>query len=158
MFLPQVLKDNQYPPLLDSLEDKDKQLFAAYVDVLPLKWNVHFVPQAIACDLHRDIDKYDFVGKMGTDFMFELERMANQFQGQLPEVLNSSFGYMDKVKTGKKNTGREQNWHSTHAPTKVQQFYTAQTVRRGLELLSIDYVTLGFEVPEWARQMLRDDA
>jgi hypothetical protein len=30
-------------------------------------------------------------------------------------------------------------------------------VRKGLEYLSIDYVTLGLEVPEWARAMLRDD-
>jgi hypothetical protein len=30
-------------------------------------------------------------------------------------------------------------------------------VRRGLEYLSIDYVTLGLEVPDWAREILRDD-
>lgn len=112
----------------------------------------------MACDLYRKVDTYDFVGKMGTDFMYDLERMAKQFGGQLPEVLNASFNYMEQVKLGKKNTGRDKNSHATHAPAKVQQFYTAQTVRRGLELLSIDYVTLGLEVPEWARQMLRDDA
>lgn len=115
------------------------------------------MPQAIACDLHRRIDEFDFVGLMGTDFMYDLERMANQFGGPLPQILNSSFGYMEHVKAGKKNYGRDRNRHATHAPAKVQQFYTAQTVRRGLELLSIDYVTLGLEVPEWARQMLRDD-
>jgi len=31
-------------------------------------------------------------------------------------------------------------------------------VRKCLEYLSIDYVTLDLEVPEWAKQMLRDDA
>jgi len=150
-------KSNKYPSLLNQLEGKDKQMFAAYVDVLPLKWNVHFVPQAMFCDLHQNIYSFDFVGKMGEDFMFDLENMANQFGDPLSEVLNSSFGYLDHVNTGKKNTGRDKNQHSTHAPAKVQQFYTAQTVRRGLELLSIDYVTLGLEVPEWARQMLRND-
>lgn len=95
---------------------------------------------------------------MGKNFMFELDRMANQFGGQLPEVLNASFSYIEHVKFGEqKNTGKEKNGHATHAPAKVQQFYTAQTVRRGLELLSIDYVLLGLEVPEWARQMLKDD-
>lgn len=121
------------------------------------QWNVHFVPQAIACDLHRDIGRFDFVGNMGQDFMFDLERMADKFGGPLPEILNTTFGYMEHVGSGKKNTGKDSNRHATHAPEKVQKFFTAQTVRRGLELLSIDYVTLGLEVPEWAKQMLRDD-
>lgn len=95
---------------------------------------------------------------MGEDFMFDLEAMANRFGGPLPNVLNASFGYREQVKIGKKNTGKEGNRHATKAPEKVKKFYTAQTVRRGLELLSIDYVTLGLEVPEWAQQMLRDDA
>lgn len=150
-------KSNKYPSLLKDLDGKDKQMFAAYIDVLPLKWDVHFVPQAIFCDLHRNIDKFDFVGKMGEDFMFDLEKMAIQFGGPLPQALNSSFNYLEHVDLGTKNTGMNNNFHSTHAPAKVQQFYTAQAVRKGLELLSIDYVTLGFEVPEWARQMLRDD-
>ena len=94
---------------------------------------------------------------MGEDFMFDLEKMAIQFGGPLPQALNSSFNYLEHVDLGTKNTGMNNNFHSTHAPAKVQQFYTAQAVRKGLELLSIDYVTLGFEVPEWARQMLRDD-
>jgi hypothetical protein len=121
------------------------------------KWNVHFVPQAIVCNLHQNIGSYTFVGNMGQDFMFEIERMANQFGGPLPELLNASFGYVGQVKAGKKNIGKDKSGHATYAPGKVQQFYTAQTVRRGLELMSIDYVTLGLKVPEWARQMLRDD-
>jgi hypothetical protein len=40
----------------------------------------------------------------------------------------------------------------------VARFYTARTVRKALEYLSIDYVTLGLEVPEWARQMLREES
>ncbi len=89
--------------------------------------------------------------------MFDIERMANQFGGPLPELLNASFGYVEHVRTGKRNTGKDNSHHSTHAPGKVKQFYTASTVRRGLELMSIDYVLLGLKVPEWARQMLRDD-
>lgn len=187
-----------YPSLLEHLEGKDKQMFAAYVDVLPLKvrspglfflkmfffmypklkkicrglvimmhfcvvvrptkWNVHFLPQAIVCNLHQNIDRYAFVGNMGQDFMFEIERMANQFGGPLPDLLNASFGYVEQVRAGKKNNiGKDKSGHATYAPGKVEQFYTAQTVRRGLELMSIDYVTLGLKVPEWARQMLRDD-
>lgn len=123
------------------------------------KWNLHFIPQAIACDLHRRIDEFSFVGNMGEDFMFELERMADQFGGgPLADVMNSTFNYLEFVKLQKKNTGNVVRRHSTHAPAKVQKFYTAHAVRRGLEYLSIDYMLLGLEVPEWARQMLRDDA
>ncbi|KAL7426836.1 hypothetical protein ACHAXH_000477, partial [Discostella pseudostelligera] len=147
-----------YPSLVDQVIDNDKQYFAAYVDVLPLKWNLHFIPQAIACDLHRRFDEFSFVGNMGEDFMFELERMADQFGGgPLADVVNSTFNYMEFVKLQKKNTGNVVKRHSTHAPAKVQKFYTAHAVRRALEYLSIDYMLLGLEVPEWARQMLRDD-
>ena len=120
------------------------------------KWNLHFLPQAIACDLHRNIGSYAFVGNMGQDFMLEVERMAKQFGGPLPELLNATFGYVKHVKAGEKNIGNDSS-HPTYAPGKVLQFYTAQAVRRGLELMSIDYVRLGLKVPEWARQMLRDD-
>lgn len=154
-------KNRTYANLLDSLdiEGQEKAMFGAYVDVLPLKWNVHFVPQAIFCDLHRNIDKYDFVGNMGKDFYFDLDRMANQFGGQLPEILNSSFGYKDHVLSGNhENTGKQGSGHAMHTPTKVARFYTARTVRRALEYLSIDYVLLGLQVPEWAKQMLRDES
>ena len=96
---------------------------------------------------------------MGKEFMFELDRMAKQFGGKLPEVLNTNFNYMEHVKMGAtNNTGKEKNRHATHAPSKVQQYYTAETVRRGLELLSIDYILFGIDVPEWALQMLFEDS
>ena len=123
------------------------------------QWNIHFIPQAIACDLHRRIGTFDFVGNMGEDFMQDLERMANQFGGHLPKALDTTFRYEARLKSGKTNTGKVSvRSHASHAPEKVKKFYTAQTVRKGLELMSIDYVLLGLEVPEWARQMLRDDA
>lgn len=36
-------KNNTYPSLVQNLDDKDKQFFAAYVDVLPLKVSVCFL-------------------------------------------------------------------------------------------------------------------
>lgn len=153
-------KNKTYPNLMEGLDmdGQEKAMFGAYVDVLPLKWNVHFVPQAMFCDLHRNIDKYDFVGNMGKEFYFNLDRMATQFGGQLPEILNSTFGYMDHVKNDNhENTGKQGSGHAMHTPAKVARFYTARTVRKALEYLSIDYVTLGLEVPEWAREMLREE-
>jgi hypothetical protein len=61
------------------------------------------LPQAMSCDLHRNIDRYAFVGNMRGEFMFDVERMASQFGGQLPELLNASFEYMERVGAGKKN-------------------------------------------------------
>ncbi len=124
-----------------------------------MKWNEHFVPQALHCDLYRNIDKYHFVGIMGRDFYFDLDRMANQFGGQLPEILNSTFGYIAHVKNeNHDNTGKQNSGHAKHAAEKVARFYTARTVRKALEYLSIDYVTLGLDVPGWARQMLNNEA
>merc|ERR1719253_1342715 len=77
--------------LRDTLSDKE--LFAAYVDLLPLHWNVHFVPQALFCDLYRDIGTYDFVGVMGRSFPSELGRMADRYGGRLPAVLDDVFRY-----------------------------------------------------------------
>ena len=55
------------------------------------------------------------------------------------------------------NIGSSDDWHGTQAPRKVAHFYTAQSVRKALEYMSIDYVLLGLSVPEWAKQMLRED-
>ena len=145
-------------PLLEDIEDNKKQLFAAYLDVMPLKWNLHVIPQAIVCDLYREIDEYDFVGKMDEDFYFDLERMANKFGGNLDEVLNKAFGYKRYTANSirkHKNVGTMS--YGTLASTRVKEFYTAETVRKALELMSIDYVLLGLEVPAWAKEILKDD-
>mmetsp|Transcript_43297 Transcript_43297/g.73855 ORF Transcript_43297/g.73855 Transcript_43297/m.73855 type:complete len:144 (+) Transcript_43297:2-433(+) len=136
-------------------------MFATYVDLLPLQWNVHFVPQALFCDLYRTIQDYDFVGYMGKDFMYELERMVTRYGGLLPTALEEYFRYQSKLANESgavvENVGSDKQ-HGTKAPAKVAQFYSARALRRALEYLSIDYVALGLDVPEWAREMLRNDA
>ena len=141
-----------------DIEDDPKQFFAAYLDVMPLSWNVHFVPQALYCDLYRTVGTdYEFVGDMGKEFMVDLERMANLFKGRLPFQLDKTFGYKKGVESKRENNTGNSNRHATHAPAKVAQYYNAASVRKGLEYLSIDYVTLGLEVPEWARDMLKNE-
>ncbi|KAL7487159.1 hypothetical protein ACHAW6_012754 [Cyclotella cf. meneghiniana] len=158
VFNPDPKVDTKALPLITNIEQSGKQLFAAYLDTMPLKWNVHFVPQALMCDLYRTIHtKYAFIGDMGKEFMIDLERMANQFGGRLPTQLDKSFGYVEGVKAKRFNNTGKLNGHATHAPEKVAEYYTAATVRKGLEYLSIDYVTLGLQVPEWARQMLKEE-
>lgn len=39
--------------VLDHIREDDQQMFAAYLDVMPLGWNLHFIPQAFSCDLYR---------------------------------------------------------------------------------------------------------
>jgi len=147
------------PILFDAAQNADKEMFAAYVDIFPLKWNVHFVTQAIFCDLYRNIDNYD-VFFMGKSFMSELARMSSRYGGLLPQALNDAFQYKshigNKTNASEGNVGAD-NSHGTKAPTKVAKYYSPRAVRRALEYLSIDYVTLKLEVPEWAREMLRED-
>jgi hypothetical protein len=97
---------------------------------------------------------------MDGNFMSDLNRMANQFGGPLPDILNDFFGYRSYTTSDNKhvNVGSSGGRHSTRAPEKVAQFYTAQSLRRALEYVSIDYVVFGLQVPDWAKEMLRDDA
>lgn len=39
--------------VFDHIREDDQQMFAAYLDVMPLSWNMHFIPQAFSCDLYR---------------------------------------------------------------------------------------------------------
>lgn len=156
------------PDLMQTLQNRDKELFAAYVDLLPLKWNVHFVPQAITCDLYRNFHTYDFVGVMGKHFISELDRMVHRYgngdassssSSLLESVLNHTFHYQSKLQNesvANLNIGSDNN-HGTKAPSKVSKYYSARSVRRALEYVSIDYLTFGLEVPEWAKEILRND-
>ncbi|KAL7549922.1 hypothetical protein ACHAWF_013174 [Thalassiosira exigua] len=149
------------PDLTLGVKDAERELFAAFVDLHPLKWNVHFVPQASLLQIfswyNTHVGKYDFVGVMGRDFMSDLDRMANWYGGLLPEALDDAFQYRSKLVNQSANVGLDSK-HGTKAPEKVARYYSARAIRRALEYLSIDYVTLSLEVPEWAREMLRDDA
>lgn len=147
---------NKVSPTID-FEKNPKQFFAAYLDIMPLKWNLHFVPQALYCDLYRKIDQYDFVGNMGKEFAIDLEQMAKKLGGRMPAQLDESFGYSKAVEAKLFNNTGNSNGHATHSPEKVAMYYNAASVRRALELFSIDYVVLGLKIPDWAREMLRNE-
>ena len=56
--------------LVKELNTDKKMFFEAYVDTMPLKWNVHFFPEGMYCDgLYRHIDNYDFIGRMGGELL-----------------------------------------------------------------------------------------
>lgn len=39
--------------LFGHIKDSDQQMFSAYLDIMPLRWNLHVIPQAFSCDLYR---------------------------------------------------------------------------------------------------------
>jgi len=130
--------------LLDGLTRQ--QQFAAYVDAMPLTWNLHFFPQSFYCDgLFRHLADYDFVGTMGPHLYQDLDALGKQFR--LEEAVVKAFGPLPLNQTD--NVGVE-----TAAKSHVEEYYTAASVRRVLEYTAVDYVLLDLPVPDWAQRML----
>jgi hypothetical protein len=114
-----------------------RERFSAFVDVVPLHWDLHFFPQSLYCDgLFRNIDTYDFVGKMDTEFYQYLEGFVRHADSKSSEkarvgkLVNKIFKI--KGKTEQENQGTE-----TKAPSQVLAYYTPRTVRRVLEYTAL---------------------
>ena len=166
--------------LTSGIRDDKRQLFAAYVDAFPLKWNIHFFPQSMYCDgLFRHVGGYDFVGYMGGDFYGELDRMTSAFEdgpggGAFADAIEKVFRPSggggggdgkgeavvavavigDKARRRSYDAAR----HPTNAPEYVREYFTAASVRRALEYFAVDYVELGLEIPGWVHGVLAEDA
>ncbi len=147
-----------------SFEDHQKEMFAAYVDVMPLRWNLHFFPQSLYCNgIYRFLDDYDFVGYMDSSFYDTLDKLGKKYGGRFEEELNKVFELskqLNATKTNTKTTGqsdRDGVGKETRAVDKVRMYYTPRSLRRVLEYLSIDYVHLGMDIPAWAEEMLLED-
>lgn len=148
---PREVFERDDSPTVGGLMDNPHAYFEAYVNAMPLKWNMHFVPMSLACDgLYRTIGEYDFVGYMGPEFLKDLKVMSERYGSKVERALNQVFSFADKINTT--NDGIE-----TRAPTKVLQYYNPSSVRKVLEYLSIDYVMLNLTVPAWAEEMLHND-
>jgi hypothetical protein len=136
--------------------------FEAYVDTLPLKWNLHFFPESLNCnELFREIQNYDFVGHMGEDFYADLQAMGHRYGGSVTQQIEDAF----KVNLRGENVTRTAHLPPAYqaakrerkAAKRLQEFYTPRTLRRVLEYMSIDYVKLGLPIPEWAEEMLQKE-
>jgi len=148
--------DNQQN-MVDHFQDNNnskKVLFEMFVDVIPLSWDLHFFPQSFYCDgIYRHIPKYDFVGYMGPNFHDDLHKFSQKYdQGsQLTDIVNSIFN----VEGNRQQSNTEKHRGiETLASTKVEQYYTPKTLKKVLEYVSIDYVTLNLPIPSWAEKML----
>lgn len=163
------------------IRDDPKQLFAAYIDSFPLKWNVHFFPQSLYCDgLYRHVKSYDFVGYMDAEFHDELRLLAMTINDDkltdtlvkvfhLPNIDDEKSTSLSGGVAASKDVdfskgafklpkGYDRARHPTNAPSFVKDYFTAESVRRALEYFAVDYVMLGLEVPGWAHDMLAKDA
>jgi hypothetical protein len=153
-------RDNPQDLVGELLKDSHI-MFDAYVDTIALKWNIHFFPESFYCGgLFRQIDDYDFVGRMGTNFYSDLQTLGRRHG----DSLTSTFEKVFKVDlhsenftriTGNSNAyvgGRERK-----AAQLLQDYYTPRTVRRVLGYMAIDYVKLGLPIPAWAEEMLQKE-
>jgi hypothetical protein len=141
---------NKTSRLTEGLTDK-KLLFEAYVDAMPLKWNLHFFPQSFYCDgLFRHISSYDFVGIMGTNFYKELGRMGQRYGERVMNSLEDIFHMNQALNETNHGIERSASFH-------VLDFYTPRSTRRVLEYMAIDYVMFNLPIPEWAEEIIAKD-
>ena len=147
-----------------ELRGDHRVLFEAFVHASPLKWNMHFLPQALLCDgLYRTIHEYDYVARMGPTFYADLQAMGQLFGQKADDAIQEIFDYKTKLSETEANRNATNATSSQVSPQgiemkaseKVLQYYTPELVRTVLEYTAVDYVLLNMTVPEWAEEMLR---
>ena len=82
--------------------------------------------------------------------------MAKRYGGRFETSLIKNFKLTpDKMRLKQSemnNTGIE-----TSAPKYVKEYYSPRALRRVLEYVSIDYVLLGLDIPDWVDEILNED-
>lgn len=127
-----------------------KKFFEMYVDTLPLKWNMHFFPEALQCGgLYRDIHNYNFIGNMGSELYRDLQRFVDRYP-----PLEPSVEHVFRLKKSGRENVTNTNGTETKAASKVLDFYTPRSLKRVLSYYAIDYMLLPIDIPEWAERML----
>ena len=155
---------NSKNKVMAELRGDHRVLFEAFVHASPLKWNMHFLPQALLCDgLYRTIHEYDYVARMGPTFYADLQAMGQLFGQKADDAIQEIFDYKTKLSETEANRNATNATSSQVSPQgiemkaskKVLQYYTPELVRTVLEYTAVDYVLLNMTVPEWAEEMLR---
>ena len=145
--------------LIDDFVKDRRLFFQAYVELVALKWNVHFYPQSLYCNgLYRTIHEYDFVGDMGPSFKDELIYLGKKYGEPLNSSLFTKFNIQNSTCTDctakiheKEVAYKHRNQRASKA---VLEYYTPRTLRRALEYFSIDYLVLGLPLPSWVDEIL----
>lgn len=140
--------------LLDRFKQEDKKIkFDAYVDTMPLKWDMHFFPQSLYCDgVFRHLSRYDFVGSMGPDDFYRdihaSERLLGERFGRIVRrIFHVPNDWNNSVTVSHAR-------HATGASEKVREYYTAASLKKVLKYVAIDYKMLGLPIPTWTEEML----
>ena len=87
-------------------ETAAKNIFAAYVDTMPLKWNLYFFPQSLYCNgIHRVLKDYDFIGYMDSSFYDSLNSLGKRYGGRFKERVSDVFDLAKNIeKSARINT------------------------------------------------------
>jgi hypothetical protein len=128
-----------------------------YIDVFPLRWNVHFFPQALYCDqLGLSHRRYSFVGNMNDSYPQQLAQLGAMVAARSEPGSSAwaaaalrTFGSLTTTTKRKQHA----NAHSTGASSKLLAYFNRHSVERLLAYYSIDYVELGLPLPAWLDQV-----
>jgi hypothetical protein len=149
-----VFYNESTSPVISVMLNDERKFFEMYVDTFPLQWNMHFIPQSLNCGgLYRDIHQYAFVGSMGEEFYRDLDRLKNQYP-QLEQGIEQIF----ELTTHGISQVTNHKGVETGAAGRVLDFYTPHTIRRVLQYYAIDYVLLNLTIPQWAEDILKEEA
>lgn len=83
---------------------------------------------------------------MGEHFYDDLRKMGDRYG--ITKELQQVFEFQNQTT----NYGIE-----TSASSHVLEYYTPRTVKRVLQYLAMDYVTLNLPIPTWAEEMMQND-
>ena len=132
-----VFRPDSGNDMMKEIKGDDRVMFEAFVHASPLKWNMHFLPQALLCDgLYRTIHEYDYIARMGPSFYSDLQKMGLMFGPKADDAMQEIFDYKTKLKeenSTKKGDVRYSNevllrLGSVQASEKVEKFYTPALV------------------------------
>lgn len=178
---PNPIFHKQGHDIVDGKENK-KRFFEAFVNTMPLKWNLFFYPQSLYCDgLYRHIQNYTFIGHMGggerkvgdgnnqfyndiaqlsklgnhdiATYKIKTSEESHRLATKFDYELNEIFRYEDYIK----RDGDNEKERELQAIKLYHEYYTPQTVKKVLQYMSIDYVKLNLPIPKWAEQMLLEN-
>ena len=117
----------------------------AYADVMPVQWNLHFVPQALMCGhLGLSVNLVSYVGVMNSTYLQQVQQLrhiANPSNGAESSLLQDSIRDVFLQHPSRKRVTR-----TSHKATRL---FSRAAAERLLMLYAVDYVELSLPLPRW---------
>ena len=134
-----------------------KAALELFADTMPLRWNMHFLPQARMCDeLGISLGRYSFVWVMNATFLAQVRQLVRAAGGNSSSAFAQSVkeAFLDRKSSLMQISRRSRPlWRNSSA---VLEHVSRSAATRLLRLYSLDYVELGLPLPRWLG-CLRDD-